>query len=65
VSVVSPLRAAAGEKRRLLAAIRACAVIGILAAGRVMFVYWWQTGNVFLRAKSGIWVALAWDFAHH
>src|SRR5262249_40282845 len=38
------------------------AAVGLAAALRLELWYW--PGSIFLRVKSGVWSALAWDFAH-
>jgi len=60
------MRSAPGSiiDRRVIAAVDACAVIGLASAGRLMYSYWWRTGALFLRARSSVWVALARDAAH-
>jgi hypothetical protein len=50
--------------QRLRWAITGCAAIGVLTAARLVRTYWFGSGNIFLRVKSSVWVALAWAFAH-
>ena len=52
------------DRKFLIWALRACAAISLVTALRVVALYWFDTANIFLRIKSSIWVALAWDAAH-
>jgi len=46
----------------LIVALWAVVVAGLAGAFRLMLWYW--PGSIFLREKSGVWTALAWNFAH-
>lgn len=52
------------SSRILIWTLRASAAVGVVTAMRVTALYWYRTPELFLRIKSSIWVALAWDAAH-
>jgi hypothetical protein len=51
-----------GACRPLIVALWAAVIAGTAGASRLMLWYW--PGSIFLREKSGVWTALAWNFAH-
>src|SRR5258708_2023597 len=57
-----PAKTPRGPLRPLMIATWSVAILGLAAAVRLMLWYW--PGSLFLRSKSDIWTALAWNAAH-